>query len=633
MTMLAFTLPRRAVLSCILFATAPFLSAAACLSVEAVVMAPYARKGRAASPTTASAQRAVTPHDEIPGQADSHSPRRWLRRRVSFNVRQYPLAAFLQEFSAAQGLSCRISPLLQGTVTGAFSFHNPGELLEMICRAQNMNWYYDGGAVHYFASSETASRLFPMKGKHESALRRTLTELGWYDDRFSWRTADSGRLILAQGPEVYLDKIASVLDRQNEIDAVPEKKLVVFKLKHAWAAERVVTSGNVNTRVPGVADLLRQILSGTPARAAPATEAAGAPGVPRRMKNARPAGRDDAPDPKAAQAESGVPFIQADTRLNAVLVWDYDDNLRRHRAIVEMLDQPLALVEIRAAIMDVETTRTRDLGISWEYRNKGGSWSNDAGSNLGSGDGRVDFDSIGGNGFQYATIYTRGLDQFMMRVSAMEKDGFADILSRPSVLTQDNMQATLEHTETFYVKLEGEREVDLADITTGLTLRVTPHVIDDGAGGVQLAVYIANGTDSYTEETAVDNLPRVRQSVISTQAVVHEGEALVIGGYYNELRRTTNTGVPVLKDIPGLGALFRTRERSNSKSERLFVLSPRIIYPGQSPVVDGSEGERMLRDSPAREVMKKPARPTPALPDADQPVKRRRGIRSPRKAQ
>ena len=327
------------------------------------------------------------------------------------------------------------------------------------------------------------------------------------------------------------------------------------------------------------------------------------------MKGTGVAARGNAlpPDRPEDAAAPEVPFINADVRTNAVLVWDFEENLARHKAIVEALDRPQALVEIRAVIMDVETERSRDLGISWEMADKGGSWNSNAGSNAGEGSGRVVYDSIAGDGFQYATIYKRGLDQFMMRVSALERDGGANILSRPSVLTQDNIQATLEHTETFYVRLEGEREVDLADITTGLTLRVTPHVVDDGAGGIQLAVYIVNGTDAYDDSSRVDNLPRVRQSTISTQAVVYEGEALIVGGYYNELRRDSETGVPVLRKIPGLGALFRARGKVSSKSERLFILSPRIVYPGNSMMADGTEAFRAVRHSPAAETLERPA--------------------------
>ena len=534
------------------------------------------------------------------------TPRRWLRNPVKFDLDQRPLADFLRDFCAVQGVAARISERLDGTVTGQFAFDDPNELLDLVARAQRINWYFDGVMVHFFAETEMESRLFPLDAGREAALRRTLDELGLRDERFPWRVADGGRLLMVQGPAEYLDRITETLARKVEVAAseTPEKTLGVFRLKHAWAVERTEDAGTTRTRVPGVADLLHQIVAEQAAESETGSQPAES-GTPHLMKGTGIVARRGAQTAPAATSAS-VPFIQADTRLNAVLVWDYPENMPRHQAIIEALDQPLALVEIRAAILDVEAGRTRDLGISWELSNQGASWNNNLGVNVGTGGGGV---AVSGDGLQFATIYKRGLDQFMARVSAMEKDGTANVLSRPSVLTQDHIQATLEHTETFYVRLEGEREVDLADITTGLTLRVTPHVIQDegGRNGVQLVVHIVDGTSGYSADGRVDDLPRVRQSSISTQAVVYEGEALVVGGYYTETRRMTKTGVPVLKNIPGVGKLFRRDSAENSKSERLFVLSPRIIPPGASPISVGSEAERTMHVSPGRDALEGPA--------------------------
>ncbi len=563
-----------------------------------------------------SVQPAIVSASPAPEEPPSANPRRWLIRPVSFAVEDQSLARLLREFASAQGVSCQVSDQIRGTVTGTFSFPEPGELLDILSRAQHFNWYFDGAVAHFFSNSEMETRLLPLEGKREESLRAALVELELHDPRFGWRTSGDGRLLLVQGPSTYLDRISDVLERQIEIaaQATAEKRLEVFRLNHAWASDRSITVGDGSVAVPGVVSVLRQILSNSPpgtgsAQSAAANAAPTLPGQARKLSGSGAIGQERAKQETAAAKESApaasaaagdTAFIQADDRLNAVLVWDRE-NMPRHRAVIETLDQPLALVEIRAAILDVETDRSRELGINWEFRNRSGRWSNDAGANMGSG---VDFrDALTGDGLQYATIYTKGLNDFMARVSALEEDGSANILSRPSVLTQDNTQASLEHSETFYVKLEGYQEVDLAEISSGMTLRVTPHIIDEGAGGIQLSVFISNGSGSYDQEAQVDNLPRVRQSVISTQAVVHEGEALIIGGYYNETRQETDSGVPILKNVPGLGALFRTRGKTATKSERLFALSPRIVYPGSSPIGSGTEAERMMEFSPAKKTM------------------------------
>ncbi|MDR3077295.1 MAG: type II and III secretion system protein, partial [Planctomycetota bacterium] len=113
---------------------------------------------------------------------------------------------------------------------------------------------------------------------------------------------------------------------------------------------------------------------------------------------------------------------------------------------------------------------------------------------------------------------------------------------------------------------------------------------------------------------------------------VREGEALVIGGYYNETRRLTDSGVPGLKNIPLLGALFRNREKVNDKTERLFVLSPRIIHPGQSPLLEGTEAERAFTHSPAKEALDQPVAPDAITPVKNRPLWRRSGRADGRQA-
>ena len=572
---------------------------------------------------------AVAPDDPPGVSHPQDASRRWLRRPVSFEARKAPLANALRDFASGQGVACQVSSRLTGTLTGVFVFEDPLEFLDLLGSVKHMNWYFDGGTVHFFSSNELETRLLNLQGKSEDALRNALSDLGLLDSRFEWRSGEDGRMILVHGPKVYLDRIADVLATMRETaeadkklaaeakaEIVRERKLEVFRLKHAWAAERTITSGDVNTIVPGIADILRQILTESPlSDPAPTTANVANPREPRFRMGTGIVGRTNTAANQASGASdaSGVPFIQADIRINAVLVWDYEENLERYREIITALDRPLDLVEIRAAIIDVETDRTRELGVNWEYRGDRANWQNNAATNP--GDAVRSLIPVIGDGFQYATIYKHGLDAFMARVSAVEKEGGANILSRPTVLTQDNIQAILEHTDTFYVRLQGDNEVDLADITTGLTLKVTPHVIqtaDDVLEGIQLAVYIVNGTNTAdTSSGSVDNLPRVKQSTISTQAVVGEGEALVIGGYYNETRSVTRTGVPVLSKIPGLGALFRNKQNVAVKSERLFVLSPRLVRPYETQFPSGSEGERVMIYSPGVESLQAPAHQEP----------------------
>ncbi|MCD8351826.1 MAG: hypothetical protein LUC93_14560, partial [Planctomycetaceae bacterium] len=195
-----------------------------------------------------------------------------------------------------------------------------------------------------------------------------------------------------------------------------------------------------------------------------------------------------------------------------------------------------------------------------------------------------------GTGGQGYTIFGGGMNQFLVQVNALESRGDAKILSRPAVLTMDNVQSTFERTETFYVRLEGREEVQLEEVTYGTKLLVTPHVIShpDGRRRIQMMVVVEDGSAADSGE--VDNIPRTVNSKVETQAVVAEGQALVLGGHYSEVFKESKTGVPVLSRLPGVGGLFRNKRRDTNTYERLFVISPRIVTVGDLPVV-GDDAE------------------------------------------
>jgi len=161
------------------------------------------------------------------------------------------------------------------------------------------------------------------------------------------------------------------------------------------------------------------------------------------------------------------------------------------------------------------------------------------------------------------------------RINALAQDGKANILSSPQVLTLDNVEAVLENLSTFFVRVSGNLDVALFDVSTGTSLRVTPLiVVENGNRQVKLAVRIEDGRIS---NQAVDQIPVIQQSTIDTQAFIKEGQSLLIGGYQNDVRNDTKVGVPGLSSIPLLGKLFQFNEKQTTHVQRMFMLTPRIV--------------------------------------------------------
>lgn len=487
----------------------------------------------------------------------------WIRMPVFFSLDKEPLPRFLLDFSSRQGVPCYVSNRITGTVSGRFNVSDSAHLLGMIARASGLQWYYDGGRVFYYASEEVQNASIPLRTLNVEAITELLNSVGAYDPRYELRSVKQNEEIIlyVNAPPRYVDIIKEMVER---FDVKPKSNRIMrlFRLRHAWARDQTVKMSGDEQVIPGVATTLQRIVVSEMLNAGVGQEQA--------MRDARST-------------------VMPDMRLNAVIVWDDPERMNYFETLIRDLDQDTELVEIRCAIVDVGVDKTRDLGLGWGWERGDGKGS--AGINLDSGTPSGDssvvdlpgFATALGTGLNTHTIFGGGINKFMLKVHALESSGDAKVLSRPTVLTADNVQAVIERSETFYVRLVGNEDVALEEITYGTTLTVVPHIIahPDGRRRIQMMINVTDGAETDTGE--VDNIPRTISSSVNTQAVVGEGQALVIGGHYSEVEKNNQTGVPVLSKIPGFGALFRTKRKDVNRYERLFVISPRIITINDLP--------------------------------------------------
>jgi type III secretion protein C len=281
-------------------------------------------------------------------------------------------------------------------------------------------------------------------------------------------------------------------------------------------------------------------------------------------------------------------------RLNAVVIRDTRRNLALYEDIIGQLDVPVAIIEINAAIIDLNATAARTLGADWLLRKTGANGYAQAGMDT----GRVTAGTFGpgspasqdatlapGIGGSLSSLVTWDGFELLARFQALEEKGEARILSRPSVLTLDNVEAVLRNDQTFYVRVAGDQEVDLFNVSAGTTLQVTPHLIEtpDQDRKIKLVVNISDG--AVTAET-VDGIPVINDSRINTQATILENQSLLVGGYTREADSTTRRATPWLSRIPLLGTLFRKDSRNREKRERLFLITPRVVSLAYEKNVD-----------------------------------------------
>jgi type III secretion protein C len=516
------------------------------------------------------------------------------RRAVSITAREQPIAAFLQDLFSAIDVPSSIAPGLTGNVNGTFT--GPAEkVLRDISRVYNLVSYYDGAVMQVVPASELARRSYAAAPATVERVLRQAGELGMPDARNTLRRVGDGNL-LAVGTRRFVEQVDDLVraDQAAPAGAPPRGSTAdfrVFYLRYAWAHDMTMTFGGRQVVLPGVASILRSLVGGQPGAAlgqevllrpsqpslrgqglasqgtqkvstAHARDAAADALVAALARTAQPASVPAAEPATIAPDAQGI-RIEADQRLNAVIVRDQADRLPRYEQLIAALDVEPQSLEIEATIIDVNTDRMRELGINWRWNN--------AGFGLQVGNGATGPLPLAGG---VASVVLGSVGQFVSRINALQAEGAARVVSSPQVVTLSNVEAVFDNSSTFFVRVAGRDEVDLFNVSAGTSLRVTPHVFRDKDNTrIKLMVQVEDGNLTGRQ---VDQIPVVERSTINTQALIAEGESLLIGGMTRDATSSSVDKVPGLGDVPVIGNLFKNRTTSSSRIERMFLITPRL---------------------------------------------------------
>ncbi len=520
------------------------------------------------------------------------APVPWPEASFTYIAKQQVLVETLRSFSRNFGIELRASAAVEGRedkVSGKFTMSSPSEFLNQLSSAYGLQWFYHGGVLYVSRNFETATRSVSPNGVSLPEFRKALIDLGVVEPKFGWGELPDRGVAMISGPPAYVDLVAWAVATLPLPQ--PQQQIKVFRLTHAQVNDRVISYRDQQITTAGVATILRNLITGqggaggtnltnlqqlsmiaAPLRQAPAL-AESADG--REPPPPSSGGPGAAPNASQRQGLPLRPVIQADSRLNAVIVKDIPQHMLIYEELIKLLDVPTRLIEIEAVIVDVNSSNVADLGIDWGAR----------AGNVAGGFGRPNLppdDVTGtivfGKNVNPTTVIPNAGNFLMTRIRMLEGRGSARVVSRPSVLTVDNLGALIDLSETFYVQSVGERVANVVPISVGTTLKVTPHIVEVAGGvAVHLIVDIEDGS---IQDTNTQALPRVRRSTIGTQAVMNERESLLIGGFNSESDIRQVDKVPGLGNAPLLGFFFKKKSTKVEKRERLFLITPKIISAG-----------------------------------------------------
>lgn len=546
-------------------------------------------------------------------------------RRISITARDQPAGAFLTEFFGAAGLRVTVNGTVAGKINGRFS-GPPAQIWAQVSAAFNLIAYYDGSVVTVYASNDVQSRTLTVASGRAGQLASAVGRARLSDGNNRIRIT-SAEALLATGVPRYLDQVqqlagaipntvlrerppvAAIQPAPQTVQAVPGApapvepyELRVFYLRYARADDTTLNAGNREVRVPGVATTISRIMGdGMPIgtvgnsygeqrvrQSQPRLGGRGLDSVqPDASRQPPVSAQDDeylglpqnqpaaAPQPQPLPANG--PRITVDPSLNAVIVRDRPENMPAYEGLVRSLDVQPMIVELEATIIDINVDRMRELGISWNFQS--GKWSALSGGDIVRRTGNPLTDAVitgtgeANRGLSLSSIIGAN-NEFIARINALEERGAAKVVSRPQLVTLSDVEAVFDRTRTFYVRVAGDRQVDLFNVTAGTTLRVNPHVLtDNGMPRIRMVVGVEDGA---ILDGNVDRIPIVERASVNTQAVIGEGESLLLGGLTVNSDLDAESGIPILGQIPVIGNLFKSTSRRRQRTERLFLITPRI---------------------------------------------------------
>jgi len=308
--------------------------------------------------------------------------------------------------------------------------------------------------------------------------------------------------------------------------------------------------------------------------------------------------------------------VMVDEFTNTLIVRDVERGVHNAFDLVHRLDIQTPQVLIEAKIVETTTDFARDLGVQWGYFANIGPQTGTStgvnfpgqigfgGSGLGQGVGGVpfiaDFPAATvipgmGSALDLALGSLNGDQALDIRLTAAESDGKAKIISRPRVVTLNNVASTIRSVTILRVRLPGTGTVvntgaggtagtattATEKIETGITLVVTPQVSSDGF--VLIDLFAKSSTADFTRE--VDMIPTEIAREATSHILVRDGQTFVLGGIYRDQASDNVRGMPFFMNIPGLGWLFKTTSKQDRREDLLIFFTPRVI--GGSSFVKG----------------------------------------------
>ncbi|MCW2319217.1 type II secretion system protein D (GspD) [Rhodoblastus acidophilus] len=317
----------------------------------------------------------------------------------------------------------------------------------------------------------------------------------------------------------------------------------------------------------------------------------------------------------AALGEDSRFRLAADDAKNALVIMASSDDYRKILRVIETLDVSPNQVFIEATIAEVTINDALHFGVE-SYFNRHTSYSGfSTNSATPKGEPTTPSDILGNNPLNVGTgaifpgfSYALKTANTQVTLNALNAITTVNIVSTPSLTVLDNHQAVLQVGDQVPVaSLQsatalGNTYTSVSYRDTGVILSITPHISDSGRVMLNLVQEVSN-VDTNTI-TSTNTNPTIQQRKVSTDVVVKDGEALMLGGLMQHDHSHADNQVPVLGDIPLIGNAFKDKKDSVGKTELLIMITPHVLRSSAEALAITDEYKRQMREISSRAIKK-----------------------------
>ena len=362
--------------------------------------------------------------------------------------------------------------------------------------------------------------------------------------------------ITSANPEVFT--LESEIEVEvTETETVPDSRIVRLQLQYLSVGPQTVESNGKSLIITGVEESLRKALQ-------------------QRLED-------------ETEMPAMRPQIIADLLSNTLILEGSKSHVEWLEKLVRIWDRPLPLIQIEAHLFETSETHSRQLGL--EFRAKSVS-----------ADGTVSVTDQGtfSAGLAMGPAAASQALQVDAVLRLLQSEGKGRMLSRPVVVTLNNVEAEMNSGSVLHIKITDDKTSRLQELKTGITLRVTPRLIEDSNNHTNDRIWlkIYAETSNPTEGSSIDGIPPINTQRAQTQVIVKNGQAFLLGELIKSSTGQSLSGLPFFKDLPLLGPIFRTSGANNSFNHVMVFVTPTRVF---------ADAKKQLPFFPEMEKVKKNA--------------------------